>query len=121
MRATHIILAGEQDERFWSALSLACTLAAQETPTRLFLSGAAVMLAAEDYEAAGDSERSRAGVPTVAELLDSAIDLGVGLHACQTGMALLGLEVTDLREDVRPDGLMAFLADVDDEDRLLSF
>lgn len=120
MRPVHLILAGSDDERFWAALSLAGALAAGDTPVRLFLSGSAAMLAAEDYDAPGDYQRSTAGVPTVAELIDSALELGVAIHACQTGMALLGLESDDLREDMVIDGLIAFLAGVDDDDRLLS-
>lgn len=121
MRALHIILSGSDDERFWSALSLAAAVAAQDGAVRLFLSGAAAMLAAEDYEAPGDAQRDRRGVPTVAELLDSALELEVALHVCQTGMALMNLDVADLREEAGPDGLIAFLDGIEDDDRLLSF
>lgn len=105
-----LIIAEPRDERVWAALSLAATAAAQGRKVTLFLSGHAASIGLRDYHAPGDSKRSAYCVATVAELLESNIELGVRLIACQTGLHLIERHADELHIAVEAGGMMSALA-----------
>lgn len=59
-----------------------------------------------------------AGLPGRAALIDMALEAGVTITACQTGLALCGLGIGNLVAGVQAGGLMSILADLGD-DRLV--
>jgi predicted peroxiredoxin len=105
-----LIIAEPRDERVWAALSLAASAAAQGRNVTLFLSGLAAVIGLKDYHATGDSKRSAYCVATVAELLESCIELGVRIIACQTGLHLTEHCADELHIAVEAGGMMSALA-----------
>jgi predicted peroxiredoxin len=119
MRGLTIILTGTDPERFYSALSIAAAHAASGGPARIFCEGRAVALLAERSPAPDDGDRHASGLPTLAELRAEASGLGVGLIACQGGMALSGLEIGHLGPGVEAGGLVGLMTGLGD-DRLVT-
>jgi predicted peroxiredoxin len=119
MRGLTIILTGTDPERFHSALSIAAAHAAAGGPCRIFFEGGAVALLAEASPAPGDGDRHACGLPTLAELRAEATGLGVGLVACQGGMALSDLEIGQLGPGVEAGGLVGLMTSLG-EDRLVT-
>jgi predicted peroxiredoxin len=110
LSALTLILVEARDERVWSCFSLAATAAAQGRAVTLFLSGHAAEIGLQTYHAAGDSKRAAYCVPTVAELFESCLELGVRIMACQTGLHLIEHSAEDLHMAVEAGGMMAALA-----------
>ncbi len=119
MRGLTILVLSGDGERFRAALTLASAHRALGGPTRVYCHEAAVALlgAGPDPEAA---RLAAHGLPDRAALIESAIDLGVTIVACQTGLALAGLAQTDLPKGVETGGIVGILADLGDEDRLVT-
>ena len=103
MQALSIVVASADEGRFRSALELAAANAALDRPTRLFLQAQAVRALMERGHAAE-------GMPSPQEMLDEAIALGVQVSACQSGLALTGLDSSALPNGVETEGLVSFLA-----------
>jgi predicted peroxiredoxin len=95
--------------------------AALGSPARLFLQGEAVALLREPVSAGGDLARKAAGLPELGWMIGEAVAMEVELFACQSGMALVGLTADDMAPQVRAAGLVSFLRDVGDGDRLLVY
>ncbi len=105
-----LILAEPRDERVWTAFSLAASAAAQGRKVTMFLSGSAAEIGLRRYHAPGDSKRSAYCVATVAELLESCLELGVRLIACQTGLHLIEESADDLHIAIEAGGMVSALA-----------
>ncbi|HEV2746177.1 MAG TPA: DsrE family protein [Allosphingosinicella sp.] len=120
MRGLTIIVAGADPARLHAALSLAAAQAALDRPARIFLQGDAVGLLRQPLAAPDDARHSAAGLPTLAELLHEAAALGVTVTACQSGLALAGLQSTDLPDGVATGGLVELLATGGDDQLLLA-
>ncbi|WP_223799669.1 peroxiredoxin [Sphingomonas nostoxanthinifaciens] len=105
MRGLTIIVAGDDPQRFGTALAMAAAHAALGGSTNLFADGAAVVLLA------GLTEDRRA-------LIDTALELGVRILACQTGLADTGLAFAALDPRIEAGGLVGVLAAIGD-DRLV--
>jgi predicted peroxiredoxin len=118
MRGLTIIVATADPARFHAALSLAAAQAALERPARLFLQAEAVALLRQPVAMPDDARYSAAGMPRLGELLEEAMALGVTITACQTGLALAGMEAGNLPVGVETGGLIELLTQAA-EDRLI--
>ena len=116
----NIIVLTEDAERFRGALLLALTHKAGDGEARLFLQLDAVRLLGAPLPAPQDTSHRAAGLPGLADLLDEALDNGVTLIACQTGLALAGLSADGLDPRIATGGLLSFLSTVVPADRLLT-
>lgn len=121
MPGLSIIVAGADGQRFYGALETAMAAVALGSAARIFLQGEAVALLREPVSAGGDSTRKAAGLPDLAWMIGEAAAMEVGLFACQSGMALIGLTADEMAPQVRAAGLVSFLRDVGPEDRLLVY
>jgi predicted peroxiredoxin len=118
VRGLTLILAGADPSRFHAALSVAAASAATGAGTRLYLHGDAVVLVAAVIPSPEDERHRRAGLPTLAEMLDEALALGVNLICCQSGLALAGLSADALDPRIEIGGLVGLFAALGD-DRLV--
>lgn len=118
MRGLTILAATADIERFRAALSLACAHAALGGATRLYCHEAAVALLVPGADAGDDALAAR-GLATRAQLLAEALDGGVTLIACQTGLAAQGIAFDTLAPGVESGGLVSLLAALND-DRLVT-
>lgn len=118
MRGLTIIVATADPARFHAALSLAAAQAALERPARLFLQAEAVALLRQPVAMPDDPRYNAAGIPRLGELLNEAMALGVTIIACQTGLALAGMEARDLPDGIETGGLIELLTQTED-DRLI--
>lgn len=121
MPGLSIIVAGAEGERLYAALETAMAATALGRPARIFLQGEAAGLLRDPVAFAGDEARRAAGQPDLAGLVAEAITMEVRLFACQSGMALAGINATQLVPQVRAGGLVSFMADVAPEERLLVY
>ncbi|MDJ0275631.1 DsrE family protein [Sphingomonas sp. 2R-10] len=111
MRGLTILITNPDPNRFRTALTMAAAAAALGAPTRVYLhEGAVTLLSAQDM-------RVPAGLPMLGELRAIAIDSGVALIACQTGLALAGLSAD--AAGVEAGGMIDLLATLSD-DRLVT-
>lgn len=114
MRGLTIIVLTADPARFHGALSVAAAHAALDRPARLFLQADAVALLGSALASPDDGRFAQAGLPTLAQMMDEAMALGVHIIACQSGLALAGIDASTLGEGVEIGGLVGTLADADD-------
>jgi len=115
-----LIIAGSADgERLRAALTLACAEAALGSAASVFLMLDAVALLAPPISAPRDAAHAACGLPTLFALIDDALDLGVSLAVCQSGLALAGMQADALDPRIIPSGPVAILAANPAEARLL--
>lgn len=119
VRPLRIIVTTPDAERLRGALMLASAQAALGNAAAIFLQLDAVELVREPMAAPNDEAHSNAGLPTLAQLLEEAIMLGVEISACQSGMAVQGMTVADLPFGMSVTGPVAFLQATADNARLL--
>ena len=119
MRALNIIVATADAERLRGALMLAAAQAALGGAASIFLQLDAVALLRTPIAAPRDAVHRVAGLPDLGMLLDEARALGVTLIACQSGLALCGMNAADLPEGVETGGPIGFLQATDHQARLL--
>ena len=117
--ALHIAVLTADADRFHGALTLAAAEAALGGRVTIFLQLEAVGMLAS-LAAPGDAARSAHGLPTLAELVDEALDLGVVLLVCQSGLALAEIDAAQLEPRIEVSGPVAFLSRVGAADRFLS-
>ncbi len=108
-RRLALVVGSLAEDRLHAALSLAAAAAALGREVEIFLHAGAVAVLRAEVAFDGDAALSAAGVPTIAELLDTALDLGVGITACQSGLALTGIDASRLNPAIRAGGLVDFL------------
>jgi predicted peroxiredoxin len=97
------IIVSADGARLATALTLAAAAAALRRSVTMLFDGASVTaLAAPD------------------PLLAAALDLGVRVTACQTGLADTGMSAADLPPGVTSGGMVAFLAQAGDAQLLLA-
>ena len=121
MHGLNIIVAVAEGRRLYAALETGMAAAALGSRVRIFLQGEAVALLRDPVDFTGDEARRAAGQPDLAWLVEEAIAMEITLVACQSGMALVGANATELVPHVRAGGLVSFLADVGSEDRLVVY
>jgi hypothetical protein len=78
-----------------------------------------VQLLAPPVAAPRDAAHAAQGLPTLAGLLDDALELGVAIIACQSGMALADLTPAMLDSRIGQGGPVGVLADAAPDVRLL--
>lgn len=116
-----ILLAAEDAPRARAALSLALAQAALGGRVRLYAHERAVAALVAVPRADDDSVvLAESGLPDRCAMLDMAVESGVTLIACQTGLAMAGLTIGDLAPGVEAGGLVGLLATMGD-DRLVTF
>jgi peroxiredoxin family protein len=99
------------EARYWSLLSLAAAKAALGVRVSVFLSGDATALARREAVFVSDHRYQQKGVATLAQLMDSCLELSVAFTVCQTGMHLCDIAIDQLRSGMTPGGLMAWLSE----------
>jgi predicted peroxiredoxin len=108
MRGLKLVILTPDAERFRGALTVAATHAALGGDAALFLQLDAVALL-RPLAAPHDDAHGAAGLPTLAALLDEALALGVTVTACQSGLALTGLDAASLDPRIKTGGAVGFL------------
>jgi len=121
MPGLSIIVASTDGERFYAALETAAAAAALGQSARIFLQGQAASLLRTPVVSAGDSARRAAGQPDLVSLIAEAMAMDVRLVVCQSGMALVGMTASDVVPQVRSGGLVSFMAEIGDADRLVVY
>jgi predicted peroxiredoxin len=119
VRPLRIVVTTDDAERLRGALMLAGAQAALGCAATVFLQLDAVVLVRGAMGAPRDGAHRDAGLPTLAQLLEEAMALGVEISACQSGMAVQGMTMADLPEGFKVTGPVAFLQATGDEARLL--
>ncbi len=106
--------------RLHAGLTLACAAAALGRPVRLFFHGEAAAALSPARHWAGDDTYAAAALPSVADLVASALDIGIAIMACQSGLHLCGLTAAQLADGIDTGGMVAFLADAGDDQLLIA-
>lgn len=102
-----------------AALELAASNAALGGRARVFVQGEAVAALALPLHSVHDEDYRAAGLPTLADLFEEALALGVEAIACQSGLALMGLTADMLDARLSFGGPVGVLRDLED-DRLIA-
>jgi predicted peroxiredoxin len=118
MRGVTVILAEPSPARLRAALSLASATAALGARARLFLHEDAVSLLAGPLRSAADARHAAAGLPTLAQLFEEAMAMPVEVIACQSGLALAGIEAHHVDSRIATGGLVGVIATAG-EDRVV--
>jgi predicted peroxiredoxin len=105
-----LIATTDDAERLRGALTIACAEAALGGSVRLFLQLDAVALLRPDTPAPRDDVHRACGLPTLTALIDDALDLGVHIVACQSGLALAGMDAGELDPRITAGGPVGVLA-----------
>jgi predicted peroxiredoxin len=118
-RGLTIIVTSRDPERLRAGLTLAAANAALEGRTRLFVQGEAVEPLAPWARVPNDADHAEAGLPTLAQLIEEALGLGVEIIACQSGLALMRLPADALDSRIGFGGPVSVLQTLG-EDRLVT-
>lgn len=119
MRGLTVVVVEASTARLHGALSIAAASAATGAPTKLHLHGEAAAMIVSPVGAAEDERHAAAGLPTLAQLLDETLDLGVAISACQSGLAAAAAaDAGALDPRVTAGGLVGVMAALR-EDRLV--
>ena len=118
-RGLAVVLSEANHARLHAALTLACAAAALGRPVRLFFHGESVAALTPERHWQGDIAYRAAGLPSVGELVENALGLGVVAMACQTGMQMIGVTAVSLPEGIEAGGMVAFLADARDDELVM--
>lgn len=108
-----LIVATADAERAHAALSIAAAAQAAGQEVRLYLHEQAVALL-YGSERAGDPRRRAAGLPTLGDMVDEVLGLGVTVVACQSGLALCGVDAARLDPRIETGGLIGVMAALGD-------
>lgn len=119
MRGLTIVVADISSERFRSALNLALAAVALGGRARVFLDGEAVSILREPIAGWEDESYEAAGLPALPALVAEALDAGVRLILCQSGLAMTGAEPRDFDARTEYGGMVSLLAELG-EDRLVA-
>lgn len=120
MRGLTILVATGDAERFHAALTFAAAAAASGGRVRVHLHEGAVALVRPPVAAPADGDRRLAGIPTLDEILEDCLGLGVTLSLCQSGLAMTGMALDELDDRFDAAGPVGVLTD-SGEDRFLVF
>lgn len=120
MRGLTILVAAADAERLHAALTYATAGAAMGSVVRLHLHEGAVGLLRPPLAAPADTARAKAGLPTLQQIFDEALALGVSITACQSGLALARLDLTQLDPNIEAQGPVGLLSAIGD-DRMMVF
>ncbi|MDB5697797.1 MAG: hypothetical protein JWN69_601 [Alphaproteobacteria bacterium] len=113
-----IIVASADAERFHAALSVAAANAALGARSRIYLHAGAAVLA--DRTRPAMESRHGDGVPTLGQLLDESLAIGVEVIVCQSGLAAAGMSAEALAGGVATGGLIELLAGLGGDQLLMA-
>jgi predicted peroxiredoxin len=99
---------------FRAALELTAANAALGGRARIFLQGATVV-ALDPLRDPHDVDHTACGLPTLPELFDAALELGVEIIACQSGLLLMGLTADTLDARITYGGPVSVLQTIEDD------
>ena len=119
MRPLALVVADDDPERLRTALVMAAAQAALGGQVSMFFQGAAVGLLRHPVADPDEARQSGAGLPTLSQLLDEALGLGVMVAACQSSLALLGMQADAFDARIMWSGMVSMLAALDPESRLV--
>lgn len=119
-RGLALVFGEASHARLHAGLTLACAAAALGRPVRLFFHGEAVAALAPGRRWAGDATYAKGGLPSVAELIESALHLGAAVMVCQTGLQLCGLTAAGMSDGIETGGMVAFVADARDDEIVIA-
>jgi predicted peroxiredoxin len=114
-----LLLVTTDAARLRAALTLARAEVALGGGASVFLQGEAASLLKPPIADPQDAAWRAVGEPALAELLDEALDDGVAISLCQSGLAMAGIDAAGLDPRIALTGPIAFLGAVDKEMRLL--
>ena len=113
-----LTLADDSWQRAHYAFIVAAGMLSLGRAVTIFAGGKSVHALAKDWSGLSgiipDDELAVRGVPGFRELRDALIELDVTLMACETGLALTGLEPDALVETVSVRGIVTFLEQAGD-------
>jgi len=115
-----LIVVSADPIRLRAALTLARAEIALGSKASIFLQGEAATLLRPPIHAPQDESWRTAGEPDLAGLLDEALDDGVAINLCQSGLAMSGMTARDIDRRIELSGPLAFLAAAGPQIRLLS-
>jgi len=115
-----LMLVTADPARLRAALALARAEVALGSSARVFIQGEAAALLHAPIAAPQDAAWQAAGEPTLARLLDEALDDGVEISLCQSGLAMAGIDAARLDRRIAMTGPVAFLATAGPQVRLLT-
>lgn len=119
MSGLAIIVADDNAERFRTVLVMAASQAAIGGEVRLFLQGKAVAMIRDPLIDPDGEAQSAVGLPTLGELFEECLALGVVIGACQSSLALLSLSASDFHPNIEWGGMTGLLAAIEPDHRLL--
>ena len=114
-----IVIADDNAERFRTALVMASSYVALGGMAKFFFQGAAVGLLRKPLADPDDERQTAAGLPTLAQLFNGAVDLGIRFSACQSSLPLLGLTAEMFYPRIGWTGMVGFLSTVEPGDQLI--
>ena len=115
-----LIMVSPDPVRLRAALMLARSEIALGGTARMFVQGEAAVLLRAPIEAPQDEAWRAAGEPALADLLEEALEDGVLVSLCQSGLAYAGLSAQELDGRVELTGPIAFLAAAGPDVRLIT-
>jgi predicted peroxiredoxin len=115
-----ILLVTRDPARLRAALTLGRAEVALDGSARLFLQGEAAELLRPPVTEPRDAAWIAAGEPALADLLDAALDDGVQISLCQSGLAMAAMDARALDRRIALSGPLAFLAEAGPDIRLLT-
>jgi predicted peroxiredoxin len=119
MRGLTLIVAGADPRRFHAALAMAAASAATGAATRVYLHGDAVLLLVPPLRSPDDDRHRMSGLPTLAQILDEALELGVHMICCQSGLAMADIAADSFDARIETGGLVGLMGALGD-DRLVT-
>jgi predicted peroxiredoxin len=115
-----LIVVSADPVRLRAALVLARATIALGSEARLFLQGEAAPLLRSPIAAPQDEAWRSAGEPTLAELVNEALEDGVSISLCQSGLAYADMSADALDSRITLTGPVAFLAAAQPPIRLMT-
>ncbi|BAK68254.1 hypothetical protein SLG_35790 [Sphingobium sp. SYK-6] len=115
-----LVVVSADPVRLRAALALARAEVALGSAARIFLQGEAAALLRPPVTAPQDAAWQAAGEPSLARLLDAALDDGVAISLCQSGLAMAGMDARQLDRRIELSGPVAFLAAAGPQMRLMA-
>ena len=120
MPSLNVIILTADAERFRGVLTLTNAYLALGHPARLFHQLDAVRLLAPPVAGPRDAEHSAHGLPSLSALLEEALDSGLEIIACQSGLELAGIAASSLDPRIQIGGPVSFLQSTGVSERLLA-
>ena len=120
IRGLTILIVSADADRLHAGLTYAAAGAASGASVKVHLHEAAVVLLRPPINAPADLARTRAGLPTLPQILDEACSLGVAITVCQSGLAIADMVLDELDPRIEAQGPVGMLAALGD-DRLITF